>query len=271
MRRAYLLTTTAIAVVYLTVLLTQGLIYEVSVLREIAAQRAAVTRLSSCADSIGFDLPRYLRSDIEGEILRAAPFGTLPNASKIVTEGWRRASYDYLASERVGAEVVIGTIEFRREDKAPDGALRCISSISYKLLDRTYDTELQDRRSISFVVPVRIYLMSEVASGFRSSIAGKIRRAFLSNKGTDADAVSRIISRTIQEYERSCATRELRFACDVGMEYSRGNDTTKVFVSFDDLQVTDISPATEISVNGAPTRVTFKAGRSSITLIFRRN
>jgi len=270
MKRAYLLTTTAIVVAYLTILLIQGISEEVAMLREVAAQRTAVTRLSYCAEAISDDLPRYLRREVEREVLRSAASGDLPDPSKIDVEEWRTASSDYLTAQKVLAELDIGGASLSRSN-APEGAVVCKASLGYSLQDQVYETELQGEGAVTFVVPVRIYLMSDVASNFRWSIADKIKRAFSVNGNTSADTVRGIISETIGEYKRSCANMGLEFGVDVGMEFSSDNETTTVFVSFKDLRVTDVSPSAEILVDGKPTRVTFRMKSSNRTLVFRHN
>lgn len=270
MKRAYLLTTTVIATAYLTILLSQGLSEEVSILRELATQRATVTRLSSCAEAIGDDLPRYIRREVEREVLRSASLGALPNSSNIRIEEWRVASYNYLASQKVLVELDVGSVGFERTN-APEGAITCKTSLNYSLRDGAYETELQDQRSITFVVPVRVYLMSEIASGFRSNIIGKIERAFLGDKSTEGDTIRSIIAETSQEFQRSSADRDLEFEVGVDMEIIRSNETTKVCINFQKLWVTDVSPLAEILVNAELTRVTFRSVPNSITLVFRRN
>lgn len=270
MKRAYLLTTTAIAVAYLTILLIQGISEEVAILRDLAAQRTAVTRLSYCAEAINDDLPRYLRREVEREILRSASSGDLPDPSKIGVEEWRAASSDYLAAQKVLAELDIGGVSLSRSN-APEGAVECNATLGYGIRDQVYDTELRGEGAVTFVVPVRVYLMSDVASNFRWSIADKIKRAFSVNSNTSADAVRGIISETIGEFKRSSANKGLEFEVDVGMEFSRDNETTTVRVSFENLRVTDVSPSAEILVDGKPTRVTFRMKPSNRTLVFRHN
>jgi hypothetical protein len=270
LKRAYLLTTTAIAVAYLTILLIQGLSEEVSILRDLATQRAAVTRLSYCAEAISDDLPRYLRREVEREILRSASSGDLPDPLKIGVEEWRGASSDYLVAQEVLAELDIGEVSLSRSN-APEGAVECNAALGYVIQDRICETELRGGGAITFIVPVKVYLMSDVAANFRWSIADKIKRAFSADANTSADAVRGIISETIGEYKRSCAGKGLEFEANVGMEFSRDNETTTVRVSYDDLKVTDMGPSAEILVDGKLTRVTFRMKPSNRTLVFRRN
>jgi len=271
MRKAFILTTTAVAVAYLTLLIIQGMSEEVSILRELAAQRITVTRLSSCSDAITEDLPRYLRGEVEKEVLRSASMGILPNSMNVEVEEWKTASCDFLEGQGVLAELDMGCIGFGRTDRAPEGALVCGTSFGYVLRDEIYETELRDRRAISFIVPIRIYLMSDVVSGFRSSIIGKIWRAFMGNINSEGDTIRRIVTETIRAYQRSCAARGLDFGAKVGFEFDRGNVTTTVFINFEELWVTDISPEAIMLVNGEPTRVTFRKERSTIELLFRHH
>jgi len=269
MKRAYILTTTAVAVAYLTLLLIQGMSEEVSMLRELAAQRKTVTKLSSCAEAITEDLPRYLRSEVEREVLRSASLGILPNSSYIRADEWKTASCDFLEAQGVLAELNIGGIGFGRTDRAPEGALVCKTSLGYKLRDGVYETELHDLKAISFIVPIRIYLMNDMVLSFRSSIIGKVWRAFIGNIATEGHTVRRMVDETIREYQRGCAAIGLEFGTKVGLEFDRGNVTTTVCINFEELWVTDINPEAEILVNAEPTRVTFRTGSCTIKLLFR--
>lgn len=271
MKRAYILTTTAAAVAYLTLLLIQGMSEEVSILRELAAQRVTVTKLSACAEAITDDLPRYLKGEVEREVLRSASLGILPNSMNVRTEEWKTASRDFLKAQGVLAELNIGDIGFGRTDRTPEGALVCKTSFGYTLRDGVYETELQDQRAISLIVPIRIYLMSDMVSSFRSNIIGKVWRAFMGNIETEGGIVRRMITETIREYQRGCSARGLEFGTRVGLELDRGNVTTTVCITFEELWVTDISPEAVILVNGELTRVTFRTERSTIKLLFRRH
>jgi len=271
MRKAYILTTTAVAVAYLTLLLIQGMSEEVSILRELAAQRISVTRLSSCADAITEDLPRYLRGEVESEVLRSASMGILPDSMNVRVEEWKMASYNFLKDQGVQAELDMGIVGFGRTDGDPEGSLVCGTSFWYILRDAIYETELQDQRAISFIVPIRIYLMSDVVSGFRSSIIGKVWRAFMGNINTEGDDIRRMVVEAIRVYQRSCASRGLDFGANVGFEVDRGNVTTTVCINFEELWITDVNPEAIILVNGEPTRVTFRKERSTVKLLFRRH
>jgi len=271
LKRAYILTTTAVAVAYLTLLLIQGMSEEVSMLRELATQRATVTKLSYSALALADDLPRYLRGEVEREVLRSASLGILPNSMNVGTEEWKTASCDFLKAQGVLAELNIGGIGFGRTDGTPEGALVCKASFGYKLRDGVYDTELEDQRAISFIVPIRIYLMSDIASSFRSSIIGKVWRAFMGNIATEGNTIRRVITEAIREYQRGCSARGLEFGTSVGFEIDRGNVTTTVHINFEELWVTDMSPEAEILVNGELTRVTFRTERKAIELIFRNH
>lgn len=55
------------------------------------------------------------------------------------------------------------------------------------------------------------------------------------------------------------------------MDIDRGNVTTTICITFEELWVTDISPEAVILVNGELTRVTFRTEHNTIKLLFRHH
>ncbi|MGQ9513524.1 MAG: hypothetical protein ACUVTL_00480 [Thermoproteota archaeon] len=270
MRRAFFLVTTAIIVAYLTVLLIQDINSDVSMMRELAIKRSSVIKLSSCTDAIKEDLPRYLKREIEREIFLAASNGDLPNSSNIIFEKWSIAALQYLNSQNLQAELDVEELVFKRTMTNPEGALECIVLIRYALKDRNSETELEDQTEIHFIVPVRIYLISDIASSFRATVAGRIRRCFIENIGTDYQEVRATIIKTIDEYERSCKGMDLDFRASVVSKVVRDNETVIVTLIFEDTQITDMSKQAQVVIDGKQKRVTFRAKETSVTLTFPR-
>jgi hypothetical protein len=271
MRKAFFLATTSVIVAYLTVLLVQGINNDISMVHELAIQRSSVIKLSSCADSIKEDLPRYLRSEVEKEVFLSAELGNLPDPSNIETKNWIAAAIEYLKRQNVKADIEIEIPVFRRTATNPEGAIECIVPLRYALKDQSCETELEDQADVVFIVPVRIYLISDMASSFRATVISRIKRLFMQNIGSDYQDVRKIIIKTIDEYESNCERIDLYFRASVDSEVVRDNETVRVKLSFEDTQITDMSALAQVVVDGKTTKVTFKAQASTITLSFKRH
>ncbi|MBO3802517.1 MAG: hypothetical protein JTT11_01365 [Candidatus Brockarchaeota archaeon] len=269
MREAFFLATAAVVVAFMTALLVQGINNDVSMLHELAVRRSSVTKLSSCADSAREDLERYLRREAEKEVFSSAALGNLPDPSNVKTGKWVEEAIEYLGKQDIRAGIEVEKVVFGRATD-PEGALECAAQLGYTLKDGGCGTELVGREDARFTVPVRIYLASDLASSFRSTVVARVRRCFIQNIGADYQEVSRTVANAVEEYERRCDGMDLDFRASVHFEVSRDNETVSVELTFEAIEITDVGELAKVTVDGKTERVTFKAQAVSIKLTFKR-